>query len=51
MPELSFGEIASWGLILGVVVFLASQRLGQGPAVAAAMLAALTTKAALLGLN
>jgi hypothetical protein len=51
MPELSFGEVASWGLILGILVFVASQRLGQGPALAVAMLAALTTKAALLGLN
>ncbi|WP_198370756.1 hypothetical protein [Roseomonas rosulenta] len=51
MPDVNFSEIASWGLILGVIAFAASHRFGIGPAVAAATLAALTTKAALLGLT
>ncbi|BDG73625.1 hypothetical protein [Roseomonas fluvialis] len=51
MPDVNFGEVASWGLILGTFAFVAAQRFGLGPAVAAGMLAALTTKAALLGLT
>ena len=51
MPDPSFGEIASWGLVFGTIAFVAAQRFGVGPAVAAGMLAALTTKAALLGLT
>ncbi len=48
MPEPSLGEIACWALILGTFVFVAARRFGEGPAVVAAMLAALTTKAVLL---
>jgi hypothetical protein len=51
IPEVDFGEIASWGLIVGTFAFVAAQRFGVGPAVAAGMLAAFTTKAALLGLT
>jgi hypothetical protein len=48
MPDPSLGEIACWALILGAFAFVAVRRFGEGPAVVAAMLAALTTKAALL---
>ncbi len=51
MPDPSLGEIACWALIAGTFVFAAARRYGVGAAVAAAMLAALTTKAALLNLT
>lgn len=51
MFEPNFGDIAAWGLIVGAIAFVGARRFGEGPAVAAAMLAALTTKAALLGLT
>lgn len=51
MSDPSLGEIVSWAFIFGTVTFVVSQRLGAGPAVVAAMLAALGTKAALLNLG
>jgi hypothetical protein len=51
MPDPSLGEIACWALILGTFAFAAARRFGVGTAVAVAILAALTTKAALLNLT
>ncbi len=51
MSDPSLGEIVSWAFILGTIVFAIAQRLGVGPALVMAMLAALGTKAALLNLT
>ncbi len=51
MPDPSLGEIVSWAFIFGTITFVVAQRLGVGPALVAAMLVALTTKAALLNLT
>lgn len=51
MSDPSLGEIVSWAFIFGTITFVAARRLGAGPAVVAAMLAALGTKAALLNLG
>ena len=51
MFDPSLGEIVSWAFILGTITFVLAQRLGAGPALVAAMLAALSTKAALLNLT
>jgi hypothetical protein len=51
MPDVDFGDVAAWGFILGAIAFVGAHRFGVGPAVAAGMLVALTTKAALLGLT
>ena len=48
MPDLNLSEVVCWAFILGTIVFVLAQRLGAGPAVVVAMLAALGTKAALL---
>ena len=51
MADPSLGEIVSWAFILGTFAFVAARRLGAGPALVVAMLAALGTKAALLNLG
>ena len=51
MADPSLGEIASWALVLGTFAFVAARRLGAGPALVVAMLAALGTKAVLLNLG
>lgn len=51
MADPSLGEIVSWAFILGTIAFVVAQRLGAGPALVVAMLAALGTKAALLNLT
>ena len=51
MPDVNFGDIAAWGFIIGLIAYVGAHRFGVGPAVAAGVLGALTTKAALLGLT
>ena len=51
MPDLNLSEVVCWAFILGTIVFAIAQRLGVGPALVMAMLAALGTKAALLNLT
>lgn len=51
MADPSLGEIVSWAFIFGTIAFVLAQRLGVGPALVVAMLAALGTKAALLNLT
>lgn len=51
MVEPDFGDVAAWGFIIGVFAFVGARRFGEREAIAVAMLAALTTKAALLRLH
>jgi hypothetical protein len=51
MPDVNFGDVAAWGFIIGAIAYVGAHRFGVGPAVTVSMLAALTTKAALLRLT
>ncbi len=51
MPDVNFGDVAAWGFIIGAIAYVGAHRFGAGPAVTVSMLAALTTKAALLRLT
>jgi hypothetical protein len=49
--EPDFGDVAAWGFIVGAFAFVGARRFGEQPAILVAVLAALTTKAALLRLH
>lgn len=50
MPDVNFGDVAAWGFIIGVIAYVGAHRFGVGPAVAAGVLGAVSTKMALIGL-
>jgi len=51
MVDPSLGEIACWALIVAALGYVTLERLGAQAGVVAAVLAAMGTKAALLGLG
>jgi hypothetical protein len=51
MNEPDVSAIAGWALVIAALAFAGARRFGEGPAIAAALLAAVGTKAALFGLT